>query len=281
MKFSNANHHEYVSKQYKTIDQALAKSTHLGIGAHQDDLEVMAGHGILQCYQSDTQNFFGVTCTDGGGSARTGEFKDFSDKQMMEMRKQEQVQSARLGEYAGVVQLGYPSATIKNKLNDFLLQDLRELVSASHPEVIYTHNPADKHGTHVAITHHLVQALRALGFKPKSFYGCEVWRGLDWLPDALKVPLAISNPQLIEKLIACHRSQTAGGKRYDHATVGRMKANATFFESHKVDKVENVWFAIDLMPLLDDPSLSLYEFVNSHILKMKDEIRVSLENLRG
>lgn len=32
---------------------ALARTTHLGIGAHQDDLEIMAVDGILKCYDRD------------------------------------------------------------------------------------------------------------------------------------------------------------------------------------------------------------------------------------
>ena len=30
---------------------ALARTTHMGISAHQDDLEIMAIDGILQCFQ--------------------------------------------------------------------------------------------------------------------------------------------------------------------------------------------------------------------------------------
>src|SRR3954470_19652229 len=56
------------------LDTALARITHLGIGAHQDDLEFMAFHGIEACYHSDTDWFGGVTCTNGSGSARTGAY---------------------------------------------------------------------------------------------------------------------------------------------------------------------------------------------------------------
>ena len=35
------------------LQQALARVTHLGIGAHQDDLEFMAFHGIQACYHRD------------------------------------------------------------------------------------------------------------------------------------------------------------------------------------------------------------------------------------
>lgn len=31
----------------RSVDEALAQTTHMGIGAHQDDLEIMALSGIL------------------------------------------------------------------------------------------------------------------------------------------------------------------------------------------------------------------------------------------
>ena len=61
------------------VADALARVTHLGIGAHQDDLEFMAFHGIRECFHSDTEWFGGVTCTNGSGSARTGSYADFTD----------------------------------------------------------------------------------------------------------------------------------------------------------------------------------------------------------
>ena len=33
-------------------DDAFRRVTHLGIGAHQDDLEIMAFHGIQKCFTS-------------------------------------------------------------------------------------------------------------------------------------------------------------------------------------------------------------------------------------
>jgi len=40
--------------------QALKRVTHLGIGAHADDLEIMAAHGILECYRNPLRGFAGV-----------------------------------------------------------------------------------------------------------------------------------------------------------------------------------------------------------------------------
>src|SRR3990170_4629582 len=49
------------------VEAALARTTHLGIGAHQDDLEIMAIHGILSCFHQKDHWFTGVVVTDGGG----------------------------------------------------------------------------------------------------------------------------------------------------------------------------------------------------------------------
>ena len=69
------------------VETALHRVTHLGIGAHQDDLEFMAFHGILAGYEK--RSFAGVTCTDGSGSSRTGKFASFTDAQMMAVRRQD------------------------------------------------------------------------------------------------------------------------------------------------------------------------------------------------
>src|SRR5882724_1947599 len=78
---------------------ALKRITHLGIGAHQDDLEFMAFHGIEACFHSDTDWFGGVTCTNGSGSARAGAYAKFTDGEMMAVRREEQRHAAILGRY--------------------------------------------------------------------------------------------------------------------------------------------------------------------------------------
>ncbi|NBX34876.1 PIG-L family deacetylase, partial [bacterium] len=73
----------------KTGPEAIRRTTHLGIGAHQDDLEFMAFHGILTCYDRDDRWFGGVTITDGRGSSRAGKFKDWTDDQIAAERIRE------------------------------------------------------------------------------------------------------------------------------------------------------------------------------------------------
>jgi len=71
-------------------EDAFRRVTHLGIGAHQDDLEIMAFHGIQKCFGSRELWFGGVTCTDGAGSPRAGEYASFTDADMAALRRREQ-----------------------------------------------------------------------------------------------------------------------------------------------------------------------------------------------
>ena len=63
----------------KPIEQALRRTTHLAISAHQDDLEIMAAKPILECFQRDDRWFTGVVLTDGRGSPRNGLYEKYSD----------------------------------------------------------------------------------------------------------------------------------------------------------------------------------------------------------
>ena len=47
-----------------TLNEALKRSTYMGIGAHHDDLELMAYDGILRCFGQKNRSFFGITVTD-------------------------------------------------------------------------------------------------------------------------------------------------------------------------------------------------------------------------
>jgi hypothetical protein len=71
-------------------------------------------------------------------------------------------------------------------------------------------------------------------------------------------------------------SQIAGGKRYDLAVQGRRLANATFFDSHSVDDAEQLWFAMDLTPLVDDPRLDPVEFTAAFIKRLEDDVRAAV-----
>ena len=260
----------------KPVANALRRITHLGIGAHQDDLEFMAFHGIRECFANEAKWFGGVTCTNGAGSSRTGAYAKFSDAQMMAERRREQDNAAVVGRYGVMIQLDYPSSAVKSPFDSSLKNDLKKILATTRPKVVYTHNPADKHDTHIGVVVAALQALRELPRKarPKKVIGCEVWRGLDWLNDADKVVMDVSGrDNLAAALNGIFDSQIAGGKRYDLATRGRRLANATYFESHAVDKNKALAWGMDLTPLITDDKLDPFELTQTHIQRFSDEVK--------
>ncbi len=259
------------------VISALEKTTHLGIGAHQDDLEFMALHGIQKCYGREDRWFGGITCTDGAGSARRGPFAGVTDEEMQQIRAEEQREAARIGQYAFMAQLSHPSSGIKNpETADDLVSDLLLLIKQTSPGVIYTHNLADKHSTHIAVTAAVIKAIRQLpkGERPEKLIGCEVWRDLDWLADDKKVVMDLgANAELAARLNGIFKSQISGGKRYDLAVEGRRRANATFFDSHNTDRCERACFGMDLTPLIIQDDLSPVNYTLEMIHDFEADVR--------
>jgi len=257
------------------IEKALARTTHLGIGAHQDDLEFMTVHGILTCFGQNGKSYCGVTCTNGAGSPRAGVYADCTDEQMRAVRRVEQRTAAMVGRYGAMLQLDFTSAQVKARDNGAVVDDLVEILKATRPQVVYTHAPSDKHDTHVGVTRAVIAALRRLpkAERPGTVYGCEIWRDLDWLPDDRKVVLDLSaRANISAALSAVFDSQITGGKRYDEAVMGRRRAHATFFESHGVDKASLLTFAMDLSPLMRDDALTLTDYVGALIEELKADV---------
>lgn len=251
-----------------------SRITHVAIAAHPDDLEIMAAHGILECYGRKDRRFLGIVCTDGAGGPRNERFAHLSKQAYVEVRRREQEKAAKLGKY-DVIQLGYPSAVLKGKQRSQIILKIQEILSRTKPRVIYTHNPADKHDTHVATAMLTIRALRDLAPRgwPQDFYGCEVWRDLDWLSDEKKVVLNVSTkPKLTKALLRAFKSQTAGGKRFDLGTIGRRHAQATFYESHRTDRASQVTFAVDLLPLIQKPSLDPAAYLSQLIDELQRDV---------
>ena len=275
MKLHHPHADIYVPDGLEVAD-ALSRTTHLGIGAHQDDLEVFAYTGIAECYQKSDKWFSGVTVTDGSGSSRTGLYADYSDDDMKAVRIKEQRKAAYVGEYAAVIQTLHPSSVVKNASESAVVDDLALILQATQPEVLYLHNPADKHDTHIAVFLRTLTALRSLPVeqRPKQTYGVEVWRDLDWMCDEDKrFMIADERPNMADALMSLFDSQITGGKRYDRALRGRREANATFFDSHSSDEMNAVNWAMDLNPLVLNDDIDVVEFTVALIDKFKADVQ--------
>ena len=274
MKF-HQDHTETFIPDNTPLPQALARTSHLCVAAHQDDVEIMAAHAILECYQRQDKCFSGVIMTDGRGSPRTGKYANYTDEEMRLVRLAEQRKAAVIGEYAALIMLDYSSSVVKNGSSIDPVDDLVAIFEAARPQFVYTHNLADKHDTHVAVAMKVINAIRKLpkNSKPRALYGCEVWRGLDWMIDSDKVAMDLSTQENLQTaLLEVFDSQINGGKRYDLATLARRRANATYFESHNVDAANALSFAMDLSPLLQDDQMQPLDLVQEHIQRFKEDV---------
>ena len=261
---------------------ALSRTTHLAVGAHQDDIPIMAYDGILRCFGSSDQWFLGVTVTDGAGSPRTGRYSDHTDEQMRATRAAEERKAASLGQYTAAIQLDYSSAATRARDTDAVVTELAAIMAAARPRVAYTHNLADKHDSHVAVALRTIRAIRSLpeNERPVALYGCEVWRDLDWMIDSDKVLFDVtSQGDLSAALIRAYDSQISGGKRYELATEGRRRAHATFGDSRQVDSAQAVIIGMDLTPLIVGPALDPEAYVAAHVDRLRQDISARIRRL--
>jgi LmbE family N-acetylglucosaminyl deacetylase len=262
-------------------EAALKRTTHLCVSAHQDDIEIMAYHGIAECFGLPDRWFSGVVVTNGAGSPRSGIYAACTDEEMQRIRLLEQRKAAMVGDYACQIQLGYTSAQAKDRNQGGILEDLTRVLRTARPEYVYLHNLADKHDTHVAVALHGIRALRAIRGEhmPRRVYGCEVWRDLDWLGDEDKQALPVSaRSNIAAALVGVYDSQVSGGKRYDLATAGRRLAHATYHASHGTDEESALSFAMDLTPLVEDPNLPVADYVLGFVDKFRADVE---KRLRG
>ena len=263
---------------------ALARVTHLCVGAHQDDIEIMAHDAICDCLdQPDKKAFGGVVVTNGSGSPRSGEYARLTDDQMQSVRRTEQRAAATLGHYTIQLQLAHPSADVKTSGHAAVVADLKAIFGGCRPDVVYLHNPADKHDTHIGVLWRCLEALRALPAdrRPRRVLGVEVWRDLDWVVDAEKVALDSGRrPELGAELLKVFDSQISGGKRYDLAAAGRRAANATYHTSHATDRMAGITWALDLSPLVADAALDPVAFTLGAIDRLRNDVETRLKKFR-
>ncbi|MEY2818599.1 MAG: hypothetical protein RL275_2062 [Chloroflexota bacterium] len=281
MKFHLNTAEVYIPDNQPT-EQALSRTTHLCLAAHQDDIEIMAAQPIIECFQQKDKWFTGVVVTDGRGSPRNSIYENYSDDEMRLVRFKEQRKAAMVGEFAAQIMLDIPSKVIKDAARTEPVDDILAILRAAKPKVVYTHNLADKHDTHVGVALRVIEALRKLSpaERPERIVGCEVWRALDWMVDSDKVTMDLSRHENLQfALLGVFDSQIVGGKRYDLASMGRRRANATYFESHGVDDSQGLSYGVDMTALMNDPSLDPAKFIGEFMQRFMDDVNQRIHRM--
>lgn len=265
------------------LDNALKRTTHLAVGAHPDDVEILGCHGILECFGRQDKWFTGVVVTNGAGSIRDNIYAHYSDEDICKIRNNEQKKAAYIGEYSAQFLLDYTSTAIKDPNNRDPVEDLIAILKKARPDVVYIHNLADRHATHVATTLKVIHALRELPGDelPRHLYGCEVWGSLDWMVDDDKAVMDTSSHENLQMaLIGVFDSQISAGKHLELGIIGRGRMNATFSQSHRADISSALTFAMDLTPLITQPTIDIESYVNHHIERFRASVLDGLRKLQ-
>lgn len=284
MKIPMSNDHaSYIVPGSPSPEEAVERTTHMGIGAHPDDLEVMALDGIFSCFDSDDQWFSGITVTDGAGSVRTGPYASCTEEELIDIRRREQRKAAVVGEYSIVYQLAHASSSVRDPSFQAHVSEIQQVLKEARPDVVYTHTPADRHPTHVAVSLAVVRALQEMpaDARPETVFGCEVWRDLDWLCEEDRVVFDLSGMEhLRNALVGVFDSQIRGGKRYDRALSGRHRAHATFHASHEADAASSLMYGMDLTPAVEDGEPDLEGLMRSCTSSFQTDVLDRLQSLQ-
>jgi len=81
-------------------------------------------------------------------------------------------------------------------------------------------------------------------------------------------------------LVGLFDSQVSGGKRYDLATMGRRKANATYFDAHASDVMSGINFGMDLTPLIEEPAPDIETFILTHINRFAEDVQDRIKRMQ-
>ena len=158
----------------KPVEEALQRITHLAIAAHQDDIEIMAYHGILECFGKNENWFMGVVVTNGAGSPRDSLYADHTDEQMQRVRNREQ-KKPHSGEYGAVALLNYPSGEVKDGKNHTMLNEIKEIIVKtglrSYTPITLQTNMTPMCSCIKGYSGHTAAAEEQ---RPKKVFGCEV-----------------------------------------------------------------------------------------------------------
>lgn len=262
------------------FNQFLSRTTHLGIGAHPDDNEIMAYHGIGTCYDDKVKWFTGVVITDGAGGTREGAYKNFTDDELVRIRHDELLKAAKAGNFLALVHLNYTSQELKTDRKPDVRQDLVQILDTTRPEIVYIHNLFDDHDTHVSASIRSIEAIRDISslFMPEKVYGCEVHGSLDWYPERIRLDVTM-HPEVARQILFIFESQSENKRSYPHATISRWESQAIFDRSNKYGP-KAISYAMDLSALVKDSGIDLGEFIQEKTQLFATEKRKVLTEMR-
>ncbi|MBQ0024461.1 MAG: PIG-L family deacetylase [Bacteroidales bacterium] len=210
----------------------------LVIGAHPDDPESMCAGTMLLLKQQGCE----VVCvyfTSGEGG-----IPGKSAEETALIRRQEALNSC---EVMGIRPVFMTQVDGNSEINKARYDEMKELIAAEKPDVVFTHWPIDAHRDHRVCSMLVYDAWRQLGHTFDLYYG-EVMTGMQTQMFSPTIYVNIdSTVELKRKAYTCHVSQgTAGNVQKWHQVIDVMRGRE-FQCQHAEAFVKQRWNSSEIL----------------------------------
>ena len=213
------------------------KKNILIISPHPDD-DVIGMGGTIVMKAEQGCSITVVYATNGGGSAKEGEYKNVSTEDMIKIRKHEAEVSLHTlldnPHQAEQLFLEFHSSDLFENPEMFA-NELGKILDRKAFDEIYVPYPNDRHPTHRAVTTLSIEVVKAKS--PKSaLYAYETW---DSIPVDEKTVFVDITPYYKRKLsaVSCHKSQCSITP-FDEGIIAKNRYNAVFHAINSKHQME-------------------------------------------
>ncbi len=207
------------------------------VAPHPDD-DVIGMGGTIALKAKEGTSFTIIYVTNGGGSIKTGEYKDLSKEELIILRKEEAKKSLLplLVENTGVEQkfLGLESATLFTT-PELFTRELDAILRSKEYSEVYIPYFKDRHPTHKAVAELSMETIKEGHFRVE-LYAYETW---DPLPTGENTVVVDISKFYKNKLsaVSCHKSQCSITP-FDEGIIAKNRYNAVFNQINSKSKMD-------------------------------------------
>jgi LmbE family N-acetylglucosaminyl deacetylase len=207
------------------------------IAPHPDD-DVIGMGGTLAVKAKEGASFTIVYVTNGGGSIKTGEYKDLSKEELIILRKEEAKKSLipLMDDPSDAKQifLGLESATLFTT-PELFTRELEAILRSKNYDEVYIPYFKDRHATHKAVAELSTDTIKGGRF-PVALYAYETWDPLPAGEDSFVVDISKYYKNKLSA-VSCHKSQCSITP-FDEGIIAKNRYNAVFNQINTKNKME-------------------------------------------
>ena len=165
---------------------------------------------------------------------------------------------------------------MKNPSNLKTVEEIAEIIRACRPEIVYTHNLADKHDTHVAVAMRTIAAIRSLpaGQRPKRCIRLKYGAGLTGSTTMKKSALT---PPSTPTLRRCSGIRQPDCGRQALRQRAGPQARERHFRKHDTDDVK-ASYGLDIAELVNS-DMDYFDFINRFIKNFRKDVEERIRSL--